>query len=181
MWPGHCELWRKQLGKPPSSRSLDWVWEVTGPTTGSWGHFLLIFIQRPLTPRPPFPRGHACPLINVLWSVPRLHKPPPPACRLQAAPLGHCPVQGSPCGPPSICAAPGSGSITVPTSQVRPEVQCLARTRRSPQPALGQRGSRPGRPAQTCFRVTLRRAGLGRPRITVPEPGRSSAARSHRG
>eukprot|EP00070_Physeter_catodon_P034390 XP_028341284.1 uncharacterized protein LOC114485052 [Physeter catodon] len=181
-WSGHRELWRKQLGKPPSSRSLDRVWEVTGPTTGSWGHFLLIFIQRPLTPRPPFPRGPTCPLTNAHWSVPHLHKPPPllpVACRRH--PLGTALSKA-----PLVALFPSVQPPAVAPSPSPPRRCGLrfsawqgpagARSQRWGSADLGQ-GARP----QRCFRVTLRRAGLGRPRITAPEPGRSSAACSHRG
>nr|XP_058892123.1 uncharacterized protein LOC131740382 [Kogia breviceps] len=182
LWPGNHELWQKQLGKPLSSRSLDRVWEVTGPTTGSWGHFLLIFIQRPLTPRPPFPRGPACPLTNAHWSVPHLHKPPPllpVACRRH--PSGTALSKA-----PLVALLPSVQPPAVAPSPSPPRRYGLrfsawqgpagARSQHWDSADLGQ-GSWP----QRCFRVTLRRAGLGRPRITAPEPGRSCAARSHRG
>ena len=147
-------------GKPSSSWLQDQVWEVTGPTAGSWGRFLLMFTQHLLAPHPPFPRRPARTLTTHSGQLPTATNLPSP---------GPCPVRDR---PPRLCCPAPTVAPSHPHPSGEPEAQGPARTRPSPEPAEGRQGrwgwSRPGASGQE--------AG-----VPAPKPGSSLAACSHRG
>lgn len=157
MWSGT----RYGLGTVYSAREAqDQAWEVTGPTAGSWGHFLLMFTRHPLAPHPPFPRRPARTLTTCSGWLPTATNLPSP---------GPCPVRDR---PPRLCCPALTVAPSHPHLSGEPEAQSPARTRPCPEPAEGRRGrwgwSRPG--------ASCREAG-----IPTPKPGSSLAACLHRG
>lgn len=92
-------LWVEASREASEFLLADQVWEVTGPTEGSWGHFLPMFTRRPLSPRPPLPRRPARTLTTHSGQLPtstNLRSP----CPVRDHPPRVCP---HPCSPHSGC------------------------------------------------------------------------------
>ena len=149
-------------GKPSSSWPQDQVWEVTGPTAGSWGRFLLMFTQHLLAPHPPFPRRPARTLTTHSGQLPAATNLPSP---------GPCPVRDR---PPCLCCPAPRWLHHIPTHQA----SLRLRARQGPAQAQSQRrGDRGGGGGPGLGRAA-RKLGSQRQSLAAPSMHvRTGAAR----